>query len=315
MQTISTNLSTLLAQLSKTGFDNGINHVGNNTKKDNTFVDDTASTYAPHMANMLSKYDLTFEKFANFQDMISTAMNGLTSMKQEGEGLRSLIAQAKEGDLSEELLNKIQDEVNSRIAKIQDIKKNTEFDGINPFEQAFSLNIPNWQEMFGISGSENSSEEQNDSMSEVLASISFDMTLGGDSENNSFNIGASATIEIGLAEDGSLMINVDATMDFDLSGLTTGGYEQDGALDLLNRFIELITGKQNDLNTASNIVNSLFAKATANIEGDNFSIFADNNVNIEQSSSENIKGQIVQHASIKLDGSANQSPNIAINIL
>ena len=310
MQTINANLSTLLTQLSKTSFNNAAN-VHNNNKSGNKFIDDIACNYAPDMTNMLSKYDSQFDNFANFKDMISTAMDGLSSMKREGESLRSLIAQAKEGNLSEDLLNRIQEEVNSRIANIQNIKNNTEFNGVNPLAQSFGLNIPGWQDLFGVGEGEESEESP---MSEVLASISFDMTIGGDSDNKSFSIGASATIEIGLAEDGSLQINVDASMDFDLSGLSSEDWSSDSMLEMLNNFINLISGKQDDLNTASNIVDSLFAKATASIEGDNFAIFADNNISLEQSSSEALKGQIVQHASIKLDG-ANQAPNIAINIL
>jgi hypothetical protein len=104
-------------------------------------------------------------------------------------------------------------------------------------------------------------------------------------------------------------------MDFDLSGFNTEENDYDGMLELLNNFINLLTGKQDDLNTASNIIDSLFAKASASIEGDNFSIFADNNISLEKSSSDALKGQIVQHASLTLDGSPNQAPNIAINIL
>ena len=100
---------------------------------------------------------------------------------------------------------------------------------------------------------------------------------------------------------------------FSIPGM--GAENNSAIIEKINNFLSLLTGKQNDLGMASGIMDSLFAKASATIEGDGFFISADNNVNIEQNSSNSLKGQIVQHASITLDNSANQSPNIAINIL
>ena len=315
MQMINTNLSSLMLQLTQAS-SKGISSFGHNFCGNKTGVGkDIACVCAPEVTENFSPFDKTVSNFAAFNDMIATAQTGLSQMKSHGEGIRAIIERAREEGLSDELLASLEEEVNERLAAIQQIKENTTFNNINPFERVFSLDVPEWQDYIASPKTEEGEENDDNSMSEVLASISFDMSVNGDDENSAFSIGASATIEIGINKDGALQINVDATMDFDLSGLTQDGLGSDSALDMINRFIELITGKQNDLNTASNIMTGLFASATANIEGNGFAISASNDINMESMSSKELKGQIVQHASITLDSTANQIPSIAINLL
>jgi len=315
MQMINTNLSSLMLQLTQAS-SKGISSFGHNFSGNKFGVGkDVACVCAPEVTENFSQFDKTVSNFAAFNDMIATAQTGLSEMKSHGEGIRTIIERAREEGLSDELLASLEEEVNERLAAIQQIKENTTFNNINPFERVFSLDVPEWQDYIASPKTEESEENDDNSMSEVLASISFDMSVNGDDENSAFSIGASATIEIGINKDGALQINVDATMDFDLSGLTQDGLGSDSALDMINRFIELITGKQNDLNTASNIMTGLFASATANIEGNGFAISASNDINMESMSSKELKGQIVQHASITLDSTANQIPSIAINLL
>ncbi|MBR6127675.1 hypothetical protein IKQ21_08335 [bacterium] len=314
MDAINTNLSSLLIQLNQMSLAGGVQQGGFMPQANNVVGQDAAVSYMPGAANRFENFDSMMDKFAMFNDMIATAQGGISQMVSHGESIRDLVAKAKEEGVTEETLNAIQAEVDARIAEIGKIRENTSFNGVNPFNTAFSLSIPNWQELFGISGVPEVAEGE-DAENNVLASISFDMTIDGENENGAYSIGASATINIGVNEDGALEITVDASMDFDLSGLSNGGVQSDNAFDIINNFLAMLTGKQNDLGMANSIMDSLFAKASATIEGDGFSISADNNVNLEQSSSNSLKGQIVQHASITLDSSANQSPNIAINIL
>lgn len=318
MQTVSTNLSSLLVQLSQSASINvnskdGVVSRGYNINP----TDDPAFSIDTAISNKVLNFGAIADKMASFKDMLTTASGGLFAMQKEGESIRDLIQQAKEGDLSDELLDKIQNEVNERIAAIQKIKESAEFNGVNPFEKPFKIDIPNWQDLVGINQGEEAEEGKEESpMTEVLASITVDMSIASDSNNSSFNLGASATINIGLNEDGALQITVDATMDFDLSGITQDGVQSDSAFDIINQFLELITGKSNDLGTANNIIDQMFASGSASIIGDGFAIDATNDIYLENQSSKALKGQIVQHAAITLDSvTANQSPGIAINIL
>ena len=315
METVNTNLSSLMLQLTQVSSKN-LGQFGNNfnTNK-NVIGNDIAFDCAPEVTDKFSKFDKTVNNFAMFKDMICTAQNGISEMKSHGEGIRAIIERAKEEGLSPELLDSLEKEVNERIATINQIKENTSFNNINPFNRIFSLDIPDWQDYIAEPNSEETEDGEESEMNEILASISFDMAVNSDNENGVFSIGASATIEIGINKDGNLQINVDATMDFDLSNLTQDGLGSNSALDKINQFIEMLTGKQNDLNTASSIIDGLFASATANIEGNGFAISASNDINMENVSSKTLRGQIVQHASITLDSAANQLPNIAINLL
>ena len=314
METISTNLSMLLTQLTQSTQGNISNVAHMNVVGANKFSNDAAYNVLPEITSPAVKFESLMDSFANFKDMITTAYDGVSKIKKEGEGIRALVEQAKSEGVTDELLNKLQKEVDEKIAAINNIKNSTYYNGVNPFNKLMSLDIPDWQDYIAPM---NQPDEENEGseMQEVLASITFDMSVDGDGSNNSYKIGATATIEIGINKDGNLQIDVDASMDFDLSKLSEYGVNSDESYDLINQFIEFLTGKQNDLNTASSIVDSFFAAGTASINYAPYNITADNALNVERESSNSIKGQIVQHASIVLDSTANQIPNISINLL
>lgn len=316
MQTVSTNLSSLLVQLSQSATNINVNSQAGASSRGYNInpTNDPACSIDSALSNNVLNFGAIADKMAAFKDILTTAADGIFAMQQQGESIRDLIAQAKEGDLSDELLDKIQTEVNERIAAIQKIKENTQYGEVKPLEKPFAIDIPNWQDLVGINQS--GEEQEENPMTEVLASITVDMSFAGDSKNSSFNIGASATINIGLTEDGSLQITVDAAMDFDLSGISENGVQSEGAMDIINQFLELLTGKSNDFGTATNIIDQMFASGSANIAGDGFNISATNDIFLENQSSQALKGQIVQHAAITLDSAtALQSPGIAINLL
>ena len=310
METVNTNLSALLLQLNQNITMDNFNQNSGVTRFNNFVNNDTAFSFFPETGNV-SGFE-ALDAFAAFKDIVYAAREGIFQMQNHGESIRDLITKAKEGDLSEETLKAIQDEVDSRIKAINDIKNGADFNGVNPFNTAISLQIPNWQNMFGI-GEENETAEGE--ITNTLAEIQFDMTIDGNMQNSAFNIGASATIKIGYTDEGALQIEVDASMDFDLSGLENGGFFSDDAMDIINNFIAMLTGKEQDLGTADNILNGLYASASASIMGDGFAIDATNDINISNESSKSIQGQIVQHAKITLDSTANQIPSIAINLL
>ena len=283
---------------------------------------ETAFNVEPGIMGRLTKFDNIMENIGFFKDIICTAQDGVGEMFSEGESIRSLLEKAREENLSPESMDALEKEVNSRLEQINRIKNSTNFNGVNPFQNPISLNIPDWQSIFtnGLFDNEVVSEEKDtepseESMKNVIAEFNVDMKIDGSSDNNSFSMGASAKIQIGYNDDGSLQITVDATMDFDLSGIMENGVKSDNSFDLINQFLDFLKGLGDDLGTASNMFDSMVASGTASIIGDGFAINASNDINIEQESSSSLKGQIVQHASITLDSTANQSPGIAINLL
>lgn len=269
------------------------------------FVNDIAA-FMPNISNAGTGFDMVMNNFANFKDMISVTQSGISAMREHGESIRDLVAQAQSEGVTPELLDKIQAEVDSRVAEINRIRENTDFNGINPFKGGFSLDIPDILSLMGAKDK----EEANTQISDMLASFDIDMTIEGDG----FSIGGSAKIEIGYTEDGALQINVDASMDYDLSGLVgKGGVTSDGAFELINNFISMLGVQQGDLGNAQNFLDAIIEQIFNAMEGNGESL--PEGVELQADSSNSLKGHMVQQASITLDGMAGQAPNIGINIL
>lgn len=302
MESINTNVSSMVNDVNKTALNNvGFNKVAgiNNF----SFVDDIAAL-APSSVGNMSTFEVMMNKCASFKDMISTAQGGISAMKKEGEGIRDLIAQAKEEGVTPELLDKIQAEVDARVAEIQRIRENTKFDGVNPFDESFSLDVP---DILGLLNAD-SKEEASDQIVAKMADFDIDISAEGDG----FNISGSAKIEIGYTADGALKINVDASMDYDLSGLVTNGVNSDDAMQLINNFIDMLGIQEGELGDAQNFLDAIIEQIFDVMDGQ---AELPEGIEIEADSSETLKGKMVQHASITLDGMAGQAPSIAINIL
>lgn len=265
---------------------------------------DDIAAFVPGLSTSGTQFDMLMNNIASFKDIISVAQNGISRMRSEGESIKDLIAQAREEGVTPELLDKVQEEVNSRLGRIKDIRDNTNFNGINPFNGSFSLDIPNILELMNAKDT----EEVNTEITNMLATIDVDMSI----EGSGFSIGGSAKIEIGYTEDGSLQINVDASMDFDLSGLLDKGVSSDEAWEMINQFLDMLGVQEGDLADAQNVMDVLFEKLFNMMTGNNSSF---DGLDFEMDSSNELKGHIVQQASITLDGMAGQAPSIAINIL
>lgn len=310
MEFVGNNVS-MIVQLAKGSSAANLNPLANNfgSRFGQPFINDPACSTIPDIFNKLAGIDLTMDNVAAFQDVISVAQDGLGQMQTKGERIRELIEKAKEEGCTEETLNELQAEVNKKIAEIHEIRANTNFNGINPYDGALSLGIPNWHDIFGVD-EENEDAVKNE-ITDMLASFDIDMDI----DAGFFKLGGTATINIGYTEDGSLQITVDTAFDFDLSALENMGIQDENAMDIINNFLALLTGQQQGMGNASNIINNLFASASASIQGDGFSIDATNDINMTGDDSKSLQGQIVQHAAITLANTTNFAPSIAINIL
>ncbi len=301
MEPVSQNISSLIpmSQIAPSmSFNPAFGSINNQN-----FVNDIAA-FIPNMSNAGTNFDLVMNNFASFRDIISVAQGGISQMKEQGESIRDLVAQAKEEGVTPELLDKIQAEVDSRVAEIQRIRDGAVLNGINAFDK-FSLDIP---DVLGLMGA-NNKEDVSNAISDMMASFDIDINIEGDG----FSFGGKATIEIGYTEDGALQINVDASMDYDLSGLVgKGGVTSDNAFDMINNFINMLGVQQGDLGNAQNFLDAIFEQIFNTMMGAEES---PEGIEIEQDSSDSLKGKIVQQASITLDGMAGQAPSIAINIL
>ena len=305
MESINTNALSFIKDINNAasiGFNASASGVNNNVP----FVNDIAA-FAPDSVNDMTGFERIMNNCAAFKDMLSVAQGGISAMKKEGESIRDLIAQAREEGVTPELLDRIQEEVNARVAEIQRIRDNTNFEGVNPFKGQFSLEIPDVLSMI------NAKTEENEEGQIVVKLADFDIDMSVEGEG--FSIGGSATIEIGYTADGSLQINVDASMDYDLSGLVnSGNLTSDNAFEMINKFIDMLGVQQGDLGEAQNFLDAIIEQIFNAMEGGEAEELPEG-IEINPESSNYLKGQMVQHASITLDGMAGQAPSIAINIL
>ncbi len=302
MDSINSNALSMI-QKSQMSPSIGFNPITANGAANHKFVNDIA--FAPDMAGTDSKFDLVMNNIAAFKDIISIAQGGISQMREQGESIRDLVAQAQAEGVTPELMDKIQAEVDARVAEIQRIRDAADYNGINPFKGSFSLDIP---DILGMLNAENK-EEANNTITDMMASFDIDISIEGDG----FSIGGSAKIEIGYADDGALQITVDASMDYDLSGLVNNGVNSDDAMDMINNFINMLGVQQGDLGNAQNFMDAIFEQIFNVMSGK--SEAAADGVEIQPDSSNSLKGKMVQQATITLDGAVNQAPSIAINIL
>ena len=269
--------------------------------------DDCGAYMVASNMGRMAGFETFFDKFATFQDTISTTQNTFDKMREQGESILALINRARSGNESDEELAAIDAEVNKLIASINDAYNGTRFNGINPFSEPFGLEIPNWQNMFGVQGTEESAEKE---IAEMLAEVSVNFDFDGVFGNNTaFGMSGSAEIKIGYTEDGALQITVDASMNFDLSGISQYGVQSDESLDIINNFLDMLGIQQGRLGDASNFMNAVFEQIFGNLGGFGPGVSFNSGDGVSSTS-----GEITQHASITLDG-AYQMPNIAINIL
>ena len=304
MESINTNALSFIKDINNAasiGFNASANGVNSNVP----FVNDIAA-FAPDSVNDMTGFERIMNNCAVFKDMLSVAQGGISAMKKDGESIRDLIAQAREEGVTPELLDKIQEEVNARVAEIQRIRDNTNFEGVNPFKGQFSLEIPDVLSMI------NAKTEENEEGQIVVKLADFDIDMSVEGEG--FSIGGSANIEIGYTADGALQINVDASMDYDLSGLVnSGNLTSDNAFEMINKFIDMLGVQQGDLAQAQNFLDAIIEQVFNAMNGDTKAL--PDGIEVEQDSSNSLKGRMVQQASITLDGIAGQAPSIAINIL
>ena len=305
MNLISSNFTPELYSLNfNNSIDGLFNCVNKNSSTNITKTFDNLAAYNidPAMMGNVLNFDSVMDKIANFKDILCTLQDSMTQMQYNGEGIKALIDQAHDENISDETVDKINSEIAEKIANINDIFNNTSFNGINPFEKPFEINIPDWRDIVRQFSGAEEGEENEDEISQLIADIDVNIGFSAEINGKSFNMEAGAKIKIGYCDDGSLQISVDASMDFDLSGIIENGADSDTSMDIINEFLNMLGVNQTGLSPVSNVIDNLLG--TKNQP----------DIQFEQSGETQLQGKILQHATIKLDG-AYQAPSIAINIL
>ena len=247
-----------------------------------------------------SLFDTTMNDLASFQDLISYTQNSLSQLKSYATDIKSLIAQAQQGGLTQNVLDKIQLDVNSKVLDINLIKDAANMGGINPFNGSVGINVPSFKSF--SSGSTSDTEGSGDS-------YSIDLNF----EVDGVQFAGSANVTIGTAEDGSMQLAFDVTLDYDLSSIMgEGGVTSEDAMNVIDGLLALMGDHEGTLENASSIMNAVLEKifetmGSAQPNSDNINGY---------DSSAYLKDQIIQQADSTLDSlNLNQMPGVALGLI
>ena len=140
---INTNLSSLIVQNNLTKSTNALNQAIERmtTGYKINHASDNAANYSivQNMSSKLSSYTVAQDNVASGIDMVATAQDTISLMQSHGERILALWTQAQNGTYGNASLDAIQSEVNARVAEINRLYDNAEFNGISLFNT-----LPDW---------------------------------------------------------------------------------------------------------------------------------------------------------------------------
>jgi len=138
MLTINTNLSSLIVQSNLNQSTNALNRAIERmtTGFKINHAKDNAANYSisTKLSSQLSSYEVAQENASMGLDMLTTATDSLDLISSHLSRCRDLAEQAANGTYGEDSIKAIQAEIAARMAEIERITANTEYNGINLFE-------------------------------------------------------------------------------------------------------------------------------------------------------------------------------------
>ena len=266
---------------------------------DQTLLNDIASL-SKGAYDVGSLFDNTMNDIASFQDLISSTLSNLSQIKSTASDIKSIIAQAQQGGLSQNLIDQMQLDVNSKLLDISILKDAATNDkGINAYSGPVGINVPSLKSLFADSQAAGTNgETQSIDLNFDVAGVSF---FG------------SANVTMSQAEDGSFQLAFDVTLDYDLSAISgEGGITSEEAMNVIDGLLALMGDQEGTLENASSIMDKVLEKI--------FETMGDAQPNSENingyESSSYLKNQIVEQASSTLNSiNMNQMPGLALGLI
>jgi len=226
--------------------------------------------------------------------LVQTAEGGLAVIQDNLQRIRELVVQSSNGTNGSSELDAIQREVNERITTIQDIATATKFNG-----QALLLAGSNKTIQSGADNGQTTTITLAPAAANAGIDIDVDATTGNGqiSESSSFALSA---LHLG----GS----VDAQDGTTTTATTTPLDDIDTMLDNVSRMRSYLGAVQNSLESKSEYVGVAMESAAA-------SRSRVKDVDVAKESSVMLKNQILQQSSAAMLSQANQTPQLALNLL
>ena len=224
--------------------------------------------------------------------MIQTAEGALGVIQDNMQRIRELVVQASNGTNGNSEKDAIQREVNERITTIEDISKATKFNGNALLDGGTTKTIQS-----GADDSQTTSIVLT-AAAGVGIDIDIDATSAGSiGENSGFALSALHLGGTVYAQDGTTS-----------SATTTPLSSLDTMLDNISRMRSYLGAVQNSLESKSEYVNVAMENAAA-------SRSRVRDVDVAKESSVMLRNQILQQSSASMLSQANQTPQLALNLL
>ena len=225
--------------------------------------------------------------------LVQTAEGALGVVQDNLQRIRELTVQAANGTNSENELAAIQREVNARVTTIGDIAANTEFNSKTLLTGAAASATT-----FGNTTLQTGSDQgQTTAINFTLMNSSINTTAVGSIGENAINLNAISA--------GSTTVNNQAGA---AAGARTSLDDIDDMINNVSRMRSELGASQNSLESKAEYIN--VAKENAMSSRSRIK-----DVDVAKESSEMIKNQILQQSAAAMLSSANQTPQLALNLL
>ena len=224
--------------------------------------------------------------------MVQTAEGALSIVQDNVQRIRELAVQAANGTNSANELDAIQREINARVDTIDDITTDTEFNGLALLDGG---NASHGDKILQT-GSDNgqtttiafSTIDTRSSQAAAAGNINFGVAAGDELDN--FNVGSAVA-----ANGGAVVANGDLD-------------DLDSILDNISTMRSQLGAQQNSLESKAEYLNVARENALS-------SRSRIKDVDVAKESSAMVKSQILQQTSAAMLSQANQTPQLALNLL
>ena len=281
--TINTNLSSLIVQKNlssaTTSLNSAIERMSTGYKINHAKDNAAGYSIAANWKTKISSLDVASDNASMGADLLKTAEENYSLITEHLQRVRDLTEQAANGTYGSSSLSAIQSEMTARLAEIDRIAANAEFNGINLMDgsQTNAINL-----QVGLDATAAKSQ------------IALDATLFAKADSKS------------LLNDGDITAFVKA------AGTTKTAASK---LEKIDAAIKDISGRVTTIGAAQNRVDSAISSISVQSENLTSSLSTIRDADVAEESSSYIKAQILQQASATLLATANQTPSIALNLI
>lgn len=280
---INTNLSSMIVQknlnAATTSLNDAIERMTTGYKINRAKDNAAGYSIALNMETKLSSLDIASDNVATGIDLLRVLEDNYALISTHAQRVRDLTEQAANGTYGAESLAAIKAEIESRLAEIDRISENAEYNGLKLMNGSSPFKTSGCKLQIGITSEEEESQ------------ILIEAALFAQADTN----GIFGKAKGALA--GDCISNAAAT----LQTLDVG-------IKKISEFATKIGAAQNRAESAQETI-------TVQIENLTSSLSTLKDADVARESSSYIKAQILQQASATLLATANQAPSIALNLV